>query len=56
MKALRSVLGCIVAAYFLTACGVTPTRIGEDIRSVIDRTEEKRHASDAIIYYPKPDK
>jgi hypothetical protein len=56
MKATKSIVGCIVIACLVTACGVTPTRIGEGVRGVIDRTEDKRSDSDAIIYYPKPDK
>ncbi len=51
MKKKHLYLSCLLILGHLSGCGVIPTRIGEDVRSVIDRTEDKRTGSDQKIYF-----
>jgi hypothetical protein len=51
MKKNYLYLSCLLILSHLSGCGVTPTRIGEGVRSVIDHTEDNRTGSDQKIYF-----
>jgi hypothetical protein len=52
---VASALSILLVTTLLVGCGVTPTRIGEGVRSAIDRTEDRRSASDQKIIYKPAD-